>query len=160
VFDQQDLNRLFRYCCALCDARPDAYDLLQSAIERCIRTPPDDPERRIAYAMRVIRNLHYDQLRRQRVVVFEPLEDSSQLPQAGMDSLESIMIDRDELEHAWRRMTTVEREIIYLWAVEGLSAAEISVQLERPRGSVLSIVHRMRKRLQTQNSNTDRASQA
>jgi RNA polymerase sigma-70 factor (ECF subfamily) len=44
-------------------------------------------------------------------------------------------------------MTTAEREILFLWAVEGYSTDEVARHLDRPRGSVLSIIHRMRKRL-------------
>jgi len=148
MFDQQDLNSLFRYCHALCDARQDACDLLQSGVERCLRAPPEDPERRLPYARRVIRNLRYDELRRQRLVAFEPLDDESFITELSFNSLESIIIDQDELEHAWRSMTVVEREILYLWAVEGFTAEEVAAQLERPKGSILSIIHRMRKRLQ------------
>ena len=150
MFDEQDLNRLFRYCCALCDARQDACDLLQTAMERCLRNPPGDPERRMPYAMRVIRNLRNDELRRQRVITFEPLETAPPVADERLDDLESVMVDRDELEHVWRSMTVLEREIVYLWAVEGYTTDQVASQMERPRGSVLSIVHRMRTRLREQ----------
>jgi RNA polymerase sigma-70 factor (ECF subfamily) len=58
------------------------------------------------------------------------------------------MMDRSELELAWAELSIVEREILYLWAVEGYSTDEVAGHLDKPRNTVLSIIHRMRQRLQ------------
>ena len=55
--------------------------------------------------------------------------------------------DRTELEWIWPSLSFMEREILFLWAVEGYSTDEVASQLDRPRNTVLSIIHRMRKRL-------------
>ena len=97
--------------------------------------------------MQVIRNLFIDQLRSKARVALEPFDEDSVALDFDLASLESTMLDRSELEAVWSEMTVVEREILYLWAVEGYSTDEVAGHLDRPRNSVLSIIHRMRKRL-------------
>lgn len=147
MFDPADLNRLYRYCRVLCDQESDAYDLLQGALERCVKSPPRKAASEIAYAMRVIRNLFIDQLRSNARVDLEPFDEDNVALDFDLASLESTMLDRSELEAVWSEMTVVEREILYLWAVEGYSTDEVAGHLDKPRNSVLSIIHRMRKRL-------------
>jgi RNA polymerase sigma-70 factor (ECF subfamily) len=147
VFDDGELNRLYRYCRAVADTEADAYDLLQNGIERCLRAPPRDEGRRVAYAIRIIGNLWRDEWRRRQVVQFEPLADEPTPLDVDLAGLESIMIERDELDHVWQALTDPEREILFLWAVEGYTVTEVADHLGRPKGTVLSIVHRMRQRL-------------
>ncbi len=148
MFDDGELNRLYRYCRAVADTEADAYDLLQSGIERCLRAPPRDDSRRVAYAIRTIGNLWRDEWRRRQVVKFEPLADEPTPLDVDLAGLESIMIERDALDHVWQALTDPEREILFLWAVEGYTVTEVAEHLGRPKGTILSIVHRMRQRLQ------------
>jgi RNA polymerase sigma-70 factor (ECF subfamily) len=97
--------------------------------------------------MRVIRNLFIDQLRSNARVDLEPFDEDNVALDFDLASLESTMLDRSELEAVWSEMTVVEREILYLWAIEGYSTDEVAGHLDKPRNSVLSIIHRMRKRL-------------
>ena len=147
MYDRDTLNRLYRYCRAFCDQESDAFDLLQTALERCVKTPPRDPTAKVAYAMRAIRNTFIDQLRSNARASFEPFEENSVTLEFDLASLEDTILDRDELEQAWSEMTLIEREILYLWAVEGYSTTEVATHLEKPRNTVLSIIHRMRQRL-------------
>ncbi len=147
MYDRDALNRLYRYCRVLCDQESDAYDLLQTALERCVESPPRRSAAGISYAIRVIRNLFIDQLRSSARVSFEPFDENDVALDFDLASLERTMLDRNELEVVWSEMTVVEREILYLWAVEGYSTDEVAGHLDRPRNSVLSIIHRMRKRL-------------
>jgi RNA polymerase sigma-70 factor (ECF subfamily) len=147
MFDRDTLNRLYRYCRALCDQESDAYDLLQAAMERCVKSPPRTSASAVPYAIRVIRNMFIDQLRSNARVSLEPFEEDSVALDFDLASLEQTMLDRSELESLWSEMTVVEREILYLWAVEGYSTDEVAGHLDKPRNSVLSIIHRMRQRL-------------
>lgn len=147
MYDRDTLNRLYRYCRVFCGQESDAFDLLQTALERCIKTPPRDPAAKVAYAMRTIRNTFIDQLRSNARATFEPFEEHSVTLEFDLASLEDTIVDRDELEQAWSEMTAIEREILYLWAVEGYSTTEVATHLEKPRNTVLSIIHRMRRRL-------------
>ena len=147
MFDRDSLNRLYRYCRMLCEQESDAYDLLQAALERCVKSPPRTTASGIAYAMRVIRNLFIDQLRSNARATFEPYDDNNVALDFDLASLQNTMLTRNELDEVWSEMTVVEREILYLWAVEGYSTDEVAGHLDKPRNSVLSIIHRMRKRL-------------
>lgn len=147
MFDRDNLNRLYRYCRCLSDQDSDAFDLLQTAMERVVRKPPRNPDAQIGYAMRTIRNVYIDQLRSKTRVQFEPFDEDNTALDFDLASLESIVLDRSELEEVWSEMTVVEREILFLWAVEGYSTDEVASHLDKPRNTVLSIIHRMRQRL-------------
>ena len=51
------------------------------------------------------------------------------------------------MEKALAELTPGEREMLYLFIVEGYTAREISEMTDRPRNTVLSIVHRAQKKL-------------
>ena len=147
MFDHDALNRLYRYSRSLCEQDSDAFDLLQSALERCVRTPPRESAAAVSYAMRIIRNLFIDQRRSDARVMLEPFEEQGVTVDFDLSSLEDLALDRAELEMVWAELSVVEREILYLWAVEGYSTDEVARHLEKPRHTVLSIIHRMRQRL-------------
>jgi RNA polymerase sigma-70 factor (ECF subfamily) len=148
VCERSELNRRDRDFVAVADSEADACDRLQSGIERCLRTPPRDESRRVAGTMKIIGNLWRDEWRRRQVLRFEPLDEAPTLLDVELASLESIMIDRGALDDRWRERTDVEREIRFLWAVEDGSVAGVAERLGRPKGTILSIVHRMRRRLE------------
>lgn len=147
MFDQATLNRLYRYCRSLCEQESDAFDLLQSAVERCLRVPPNDSDATYPYTMRTIRNVFIDQYRRKQKLAFESFDEATQAIDYDIASLEEIALDRVELDHLWPTLSIVEREILFLWAVEGYSTDEVASHLEKPRNTILSIIHRMRQRL-------------
>ncbi len=147
MFDQALLNRLYRYCRSLCEQDSDAFDLLQNAVERCLKSPPENPAAIYSYAMRTIRNVFIDQYRRKQKLTFEVFDEARQAVDYDIASLEDIVLDRIELDQVWPTLSVVEREILFLWAVEGYSTDEVARQLEKPRNTILSIIHRLRKRL-------------
>lgn len=152
MFDQADLNRFYRYALSLCAIEADAYDLLQSALEKYLhaknRDTIDYPE---AYIRRIIRNLYIDQYRRQQrqpADEFDELQHSTISDISG-HSLEQIMINKSTLESLWCKLNDKERELLYLWAVLGHTIDEIALELDCPRGTLLARIHRLRKKLQT-----------
>ncbi len=147
MFDQALLNRLYRYCRSLCEQDSDAFDLLQNAVERCLKSPPENSAAICSYAMRTIRNVFIDQYRRKQKLAFEVFDEATQAVDYDIASLQDIVLDRIELDQVWPTLSVVEREILFLWAVEGYSTDEVACQLEKPRNTILSIIHRMRKRL-------------
>ena len=153
MLDRETLDRLFQYCMVLCQDRDHAYDLVQSTVERYLDRAPPGVEQPPAYLRGIARNLFYDQQRRARVVSFEPFTPSDEQPNPER-SLEAIVIDSQLLEQAWSRLTAPERETLYFWAVEGMTASEIGLHLGQPRGSVLSRLSRLRGRLQSLNPQT------
>lgn len=89
-----------------------------------------------------IRNLYIDRYRRSKLIVFEPFEEEIHAPEP-----QTADIDAEELEQALASIRPEEREAIYLNAVEGLSAREIATLMDVPRNTVLSLMHRGKKKL-------------
>lgn len=145
-FDSSELNHLYRYCLALCGNPDNAYDLLQDAIEKYLKqsgkTLIDEPQ---GYVKRTARNQFYDQERRKKVVQFDVPEDQSELPDLEND-LEHMVVDELLLKQIWKTLSPKEREVLFLWAVEGLTMAEIAMQLDVPIATILSRLHRLRAR--------------
>lgn len=133
------LQRGYRYAYALtCDAVR-AEDLLQEAWSRVLEA---DGPRTTPYLFRVMRNCFIDTERRARVVRFEPL--NAELI-AGHCALPSG--DRQRVFEAIAQLRTEEREAIFLCSVEGYTADEVAQRTGKPRGTVLSLIHRGRGRL-------------
>jgi len=149
MFSEEELQRLFRYSCVLTGEEQDAYDLLQDAVETCLRRPPKQQEKLMSYSRSIIRNRFIDQYRRKQRYPQDSLEDESVALDMDVRMLEDIVIDQNELDNVWQLLQPLDREILFLWAVEEYTTGEIAVQLEIPRGSILSRIHRLRQKLQT-----------
>jgi len=146
MYDKETLQKLFRYCYALTCNEQDAYDLLQDSLERYMKSG-NTSNQPSAYIKRIIHNKFVDDCRRQNIVQFETVEEDNLPTDIDMQTLESIVINEDLADKVLRCLDPGEREIVYFWAVEGFSTSEISEQLEMPRGTVLSKIYRMRKKL-------------
>jgi len=160
VFDKQQLNQLYRYCYALTVHRDDAYDLLQSALEKYLKNPPNASYSESAYLRKIIRNQFIDNIRRINSVKFESFDSGTFDDTNGADyfdhqdviainssALDEMLINEEMVDWIWSILDTVEREIVFLWAVEGYTAAEVATELDMPRGTVLSRIHRLRKKI-------------
>lgn len=145
--DRDQLDRLYRYALALTGHRAEAEDLLQGCLSECLERGREGITAPVAYLRRMLRSRFFDGLRRRRVVAFDPIDDAIGLPDPQR-SLESMVVDASTLAQVWKDLAPAEREVMYLWAVDGLSAAEIALQLGQPRGSVLSRMHRVRAKMQ------------
>ena len=146
--DRELLNQLYRYCYSLVGNESDAYDLLHSAIEKYLRISPNTVQNKKAYLKKIIKNQFIDQFRKQRNINEEPFDEAVTYIDVDIESFENIQASRIELENIWSLLSADEREILYLWAVEGYSMTELSGYLQIPRGTLLSKVHRLRKRLE------------
>lgn len=134
------LHAGYRYAVALTGNEGDAEDLLQDAWLSMLRA---DAPRSRRYLFRTLRNKYIDVYRRRQVLDFEPLPEQLQAP-PGAD-----LANRDTLLRALEVLRPEEREALYLCAVEGHSAREAAELLDRPRNTVLSLVHRGRARLRS-----------
>ena len=61
--------------------------------------------------------------------------------------LETLTIQRDEIGKLLEQISPLDREILFLWAVEGMSFEEISKELDIRRGTLLSRMSRLRSHL-------------
>jgi RNA polymerase sigma-70 factor, ECF subfamily len=147
TFDRAALNHLFQYCLSLCGQEADAYDLLHNALEKFLKTKSASINSPTAYIKTIARNHFFDQERRRKKLQFDVLEDSNQVVDTEQH-LENMVVDELTLRTVWKTLSPAEREVMFLWSAEGLSASEIAEQLSIPRATVLSRLHRLRIRLQ------------
>ena len=135
------LNRGFRYATSLIHDRARAEDLLQEA---CLRISRKGGPWRIEYLITVIRNVAIDRYRRNSKMRFEPLSDVASREDPIGEARDGF---GDEMHHALGRLRNEERELLFLFAVEGYTATELAVLTDRPRGTILSMIHRAKKKL-------------
>ena len=148
-FDQQQLNRLYQYAMTLARQPADAYDLLQSSLERFLRSGNAEtikqPE---AYMRRLIRNRFIDQYRYDQRWDNSSYNEEKDFPAAidfSLQPLEELHIQQDELERIWSLISPLDRDILYHWAVLGFTTQETADALNLAKGTLLSRVHRLRK---------------
>ena len=133
-----------------------ARDLAQDAVLRCLRALDRlQPDRPLApWVAQIVRNLIRDAARRQRVRRVEPLhrttDDVVLEPVDPMPGPEA-RARRHQLQRlVWQCLADLDdaqREIIVLRDFEGLTYHDIATVLGVPRGTVMSRLHRARKRL-------------
>ncbi len=153
ILDKNLLNELYRYAISLTNNEDQSYDLLQSCIEKYLKADTDNIQTPIAYLKRMIRNEFIDHTRRQR---FQHEVDADDLEKINNEkaletvSLEDVFVRQSEVSSLLGTMKADERELLYLWAVEEYTLAEISEIKQVPRGTLLSKLHRLKKRIQLQ----------
>lgn len=134
------LQRGFRYALSLVHNKDVAQDLVQEA---CLRINQRGGPWHIAYFITTIRNCYIDQYRRQQKIAFYPIDDVSHIVAA-----KTVWPSPDpELENALDKLRVEEREILFLSVLEEYSAREIAELTGRPRGTILSMLHRAKKKL-------------
>ena len=144
--DRTSLDKLYRYAYSLTANQADAYDLLHNAIETSLNRPSETTEKNIAYWRAIMRNRFIDEYRHNQSFPHEDLDDHSPVS-LSESSLEDVVIASHDLAVLWKTIEPVDREVLFFWAVEGFSIREISEKLEISRGTLLSRIHRLRKRL-------------
>ncbi len=158
LFDKDVLQKLFRYACTLCINQDDAYDLLQYALEKYLHKQSASKQaltkqnNEVAYVRTIIRNRFIDEYRRLKRFPEESYDDESTVA-IDVASLEDTVLAQVELEAMWEFFDPFEREILYYWAVEEMTAQEISTQINVPRGTVLSRIYRLRKKIESTTEN-------
>lgn len=135
------LDRGYRYALSLTHNNEAAQDLLQDA---CLRISRRGGPWNIRYLITTIRNRHIDDHRRASRLDFTELNDSSLI---GDIDVNFTSFD-PQLEMALAELRDDERELLYLSVMEGYSAREIAKLTNRPRGTVLSLIHRAKKKLE------------
>ena len=148
--DEADFQVLYQYAMALCNQREDAFDLLQSALEKylievkCRTQQIDNP---MAFVRTLIRNRYIDQYRHQQRWETELFEEGAYYDITPV-GLEQVCIDAQTLQRVWAEISAQDRDILYQWAVLGYSTDEVCERIDMPRGTFLSRIHRLRKKLQ------------
>jgi len=147
-FDRPTLQQLYRYGYSLTGDEDTAYDLLHDAIEVGLKKPPLTETKAVAYVRTIMRNRYIDAFRREQRFPVDSIEDHSLIDMDG-SSLENVVIAEHDMALIWGQLDAFDREILFYWAVEGYSMQEISEQIDVPRGTLLSRIHRLRQRIIT-----------
>jgi len=79
----------------------------------------------------------------------EEYDDFNTVVEMNPRTLEDIYIDQDEITILLEKLNPPDRELLYFWAVEEYTIDEISKLLNTPRGTLVSRIHRLRKKLDT-----------
>jgi len=137
--DRELIQAGYRFALSLTRHPEEAEDIVQQSCFRVIAKKGRLHSR--PYFFQAIRNLFYDLERRKKLIPFERIED------VALPLVETDHGMRMDIESELNRLTSEEREVLYLSCAEGYSAAELSTMLEKPRSTVLNILSRAKARL-------------
>ena len=152
-FDKPRLDRLYQFCLSLTVHQADAYDLLQTGLEKYLRNPPQVTAAAESYMYKILHNTFIDQWRQKSRVNNESYEDDQHSMDFDIATLESIYINKQTVNILLAALEPEDQEILFLWAVEEYSTREVAEILSMPKGTVLSRIYRLRKKLQAKDSN-------
>lgn len=149
MLDKSSLNQLYRFALALTRDEDQAYDLLQSSVEKFLKSAVGDISQPIPYLKRSIRNDFIDQYRKQKkqCSLSSISEEDGVVLEQNSPSLESLYIQQRDIEQLINLLSPEESELLYLWAVEEYTIAEIAHLQSVPKGTLLSKMHRLKKRV-------------
>ncbi len=151
-FDKPRLDRLYQFCLSLTAHEPDAYDLLQTGLEKYLKNPPQLAAAAESYMYKILHNTFIDQWRQTSRIANEHFEEDQHSLDFDIATLESIHIDNHTANKLLESLEPEDREILYLWAVEEYSTREVAEITGKPKGTVLSRIYRLRQKLQATSS--------
>ena len=146
MFDKEMLQKLYRYSYSLTCDEHDAYDLLQTSLEKFIKSNVA-ANKPVAYVKKIIYNRFIDECRRKKIVQFENLEEAILPVDFDVQTLDELLVNENMTKQILQSLEPDEREIMYCWAIEGFSTSEIATKLNKPKGTILSKIYRMRKKV-------------
>lgn len=152
VPDSELLNTGYRYALSLVANSADAQDLVQAAWLRLLKKNGQSPEKPLLF--RTIRNLHIDAVRHNKVrtryaeINLPEIDDS-------YNDIDSTLLNSEELSQHLARLRDRERETLFLAVIEGYTADEIAYMTGQSRGTVLSMLHRTKRKLRDWIQNRD-----
>ena len=142
------IQRGYRFAFSLTHDASDAEDLVQDAWLAALKTGHAPT---IPYMLVTIRNRYIDHWRRKQVVEIVSLDTSALSALSVTDEIwehdDNLQTDSIALDEALGKLNADERAALYLSAVEGYSAREIGDLLDKPRGTILSMIFRSRAKL-------------
>jgi len=141
-----DFQRAYRYATALCGDRDAAYDLVHSAVANWLHAAPRNVQQPLGYFLRIVRNCFIADAKHAAQHRWTPIDDVAGVIATDLSPLADTVIQRADLRRIWADLQSTEREVLYLWAVEGYTIDEIAQQTQTPKGTLLTRLHRMRKR--------------
>lgn len=136
----------WRYAFSLSHDAAEAEDLLQDA---CLSILSSGAKWQRSYFFATIRNRFIDRYRRNRKILFLSLEVEHDVPDDVTDEnwKSSDVLLNGQLDRALASLRAEEREALFLAVVQGYTAEEIAELTSRPRGTILSLLHRTKAKL-------------
>ncbi|MEM7036917.1 MAG: RNA polymerase sigma factor [Bacteroidota bacterium] len=147
---QSLLVRGYRYALTLCGSPAQAQDLVQEASLRVLQK---GLPMNIGVLFRVIRNHFIDEVRKAKV----RQKWAEQQPTTHQH--DHIKIADPGLEKALQQLAPDTRELLYLFVVEEYTAKELAELTGKPRGTILSAVHRAKQKLRKMLAESDQITQ-
>jgi RNA polymerase sigma-70 factor (ECF subfamily) len=143
---------LYRFARSLTRDAEEAADLAQEATARALRarrsfTPGTNLK---AWLFRIVRNVHLNRARDAHPDRLPVMLAEAPVDVLAPRTLEHEVLIRAEVAavaHAFQNLPEALRIPLYLTAVEGMSYADVARKLQIPIGTVMSRVHRARRRL-------------
>lgn len=147
-------GRIYALCYHYLRDREEAREMAQETFIRIYRALPDFEATGsfLGWSARIARNLCFDQLRRLGRTPSrgaEPIDDPERPyePVEPSESVVSRQARHDLLERALEGMSRINREMILLKDIQGMSQEEIADLLAIPIGTVKARSHRARREL-------------
>ena len=151
-----EIDVLYRVALSLTRNRADAEDVVQETLLRAYRAIDRfDGRYPRAWLLTILRNANRNRVRRRRPELLRDPDEGPDLLEAGTDPDEGpeaqVLADvlDAEVAEALDALPERFRTVVDLVDVDGLSYAEAAEALGIPVGTVMSRLHRARKRLRT-----------
>ncbi|MGI8757179.1 MAG: RNA polymerase sigma factor [Acidimicrobiales bacterium] len=147
-----EIEVMVRVARSITGSAVEAEDLVQDALVRAFRSIDKfDGQHPRAWLLTIVRNTHINRNRRQRPVL---LDDPDAWETSGRDSV-SNSVEDDYLDRTFdtaiavslRNLSDDARRVIELVDIAGQSYAEAADELQVPVGTVMSRLHRARRKV-------------
>lgn len=148
-FSTQELNKYFRYCLSLTNEEFEAFDLLHDGLEKFLSSNAEKKHYPKAYLYRILRNQFIDNKRKTKRWHLDSIDDeNSNIFLIDGELLNEEFESKEQVEKIFAQLKPLEREVLYMWAIEGYTVVEIADVLNIPKGTVMSRLHLIKKKLQ------------
>lgn len=140
------LNEYYKYAYSLTMQEEDAYDLVQETVSKLIDGRKNRLEEKF-YVFRCIKNLFLDTQKK----ASKRLElADSELDEKFNESdvcFSEIILESQSVKDLLLTLEPNDRELLYLKEFAGFTAEELAVQENKPRGTILNRLFRIKKKL-------------
>jgi RNA polymerase sigma-70 factor, ECF subfamily len=152
-----ELDVLYRVALRLTGSPPEAEDLVQDTLVRAFRAfDRFDGRYPRAWLLTILRNTRSNDLRKRRPDLLDA-EVAGQLPDGGRDGDRDATASRaiagqlaPQVRDAVAALSAKHRAVLVLVDLDGLTYREAAEVLEVPEGTVMSRLHRARRRVRSQ----------
>ncbi len=134
----------YRYAFSLTHDQYRAEDILQEAWLGILKA---NGEHSKPYLFTAIRSRFLNMSKKENLVPLIPLDDVPELLEENEGDASSYYIDQYDLADGLSQLRAVEREALFFVVVEGYTAQEVAHFTQQPRGTILSLVHRAKKKV-------------